>query len=127
MSQNLATSDVPFVGDLGLGTSGEPGTVRSLWKQYTKAVWPHAVRCVRNFMLNTIAEGRNEEDDEANASGPSMTCAATLDDIERVMAGDRQDRKLDGEESQLIKSVGKSTDVAMQVSQWKKYGWHKDN
>ena len=42
-----------------------------------------------------------------------MTCAATLDDIERVMAGDRQDRKLDGEESQLVKSVGKFTDVAM--------------
>ena len=82
LSRKLATSSVPFAGDLGLGCKGEIGTVRTVWKAYTQEVLPHAVRNIRNFMLNSLAEGRNDEDDDETGKGTSMTCVLKMADVD---------------------------------------------
>ena len=100
LSEKRGSSDVPFAGDLGLPTCDSAGTVRTLWKEYLQKVWPHAVRTVSNFMSNSMAGSQRDLEDEGDTRGPAMTCAMTMRDIERVLAGDRDVRKHDTEESQ---------------------------
>ena len=100
LSEKRGSSDVPFAGDLGLPTCDSAGTVRTLWKEYLQNVWPHAVRTVSNFMSNSMAGSQRDLEDEGDTRGPAMTCAMTMRDIERVLAGDRDVRKHDTEVSQ---------------------------
>ncbi len=92
--------DVPFAGYLGLPTCDSAGTVRTLWKEYLQEVWPHAVRTVSNFMSNSMAGSQRDLEDEGDTRGPAMTCAMTLRDIEKVLAGEKDVKKHDAEESQ---------------------------
>ncbi len=100
LSEKLGSADVPFAGKLGLATCDSPGTVRTLWKQYLQEVWHHAVSAVRNFMSNSMARSHRDLEDEGDTRGPAMTCAMTLQDIEKVLAGDKDVKKHDTEESQ---------------------------
>ena len=69
-----ATLDVPFLGHLHYARTDlanmssnveeevldpESGSIRKAWKEYTRQALPHAFTQVRNFMLASIAEGRN--------------------------------------------------------------------
>ena len=95
------------------------GTVRTLWKAYTQEMLPHAVRNIRNFMLNSLAEGRNDENDEDAGKGPSMTCMLTMPDVENVLDGQRSVTAEVDHDLQILKAVDQSTDVAMKICSWK--------
>ena len=99
----LGSCDVPFAGDLGLGTSDSVGTVRAKWKQYLQAVWPHSVRTIRNFVSNSLAESHRDGEDEGDTRGTAMTCVLTLQDVEKVLSGERSVRLSCAEQSQLSK------------------------
>ena len=90
--------EVPFLSDLQY-TQGElvseeprdktsvPGDVRAAWKEYLRGTLPHAYTQIRNFMLASIAEGRNFEDEENSFQrGEAVRCQLTRSDLEQVLA-----------------------------------------
>ena len=82
-------------------------------------VLPHAVRNIRNFMLNSLAEGRNDEDDDETGKGTSMTCVLKMADVDNVLDGQRDVTAQTDPNQQIQKSVDQSTDVAMRICGWK--------
>ena len=49
-----------------------------------------------------MAGSQTDLEDEGGTRGPAMTCAMTLRDIEKVLAGEKDVKKHDTEESQDI-------------------------
>ena len=65
---------------------GENGDLRAAWKEYNKTTLPHAFRQIRNFMLASIAEGRNFEDEEESMKrGDAVRCDLSLADIDKAL------------------------------------------
>ena len=119
LAHKLGNKDVPFAGDLGLDTSDDCGTVRIQWKAYLQNVWPHAVRTVRNFMANCMAENHRDEDEENSKRGTGMICEMTMADVEKVIEGTEELQQPDMEQSQLSKAVAKSTQLAFALCRLK--------
>jgi len=63
------------------------GDVRAAWKEYLRRTLPHAFTQVRNFMLASIAEGRNFEDEEDSFKrGEALRCDLTVSDVNQVLS-----------------------------------------
>ena len=95
------TVDVPFLSDLQFTRAQlqrraqedrtgcdelEIGDIRAAWKDYTRRTLPHAFTQIRNFMLASIAEGRNfEEEEESMKRGGALRCSLSLADVEKAL------------------------------------------
>ena len=75
-----------FLTDLGSSEDEGKASIRSTWKAYIKAALPHALTQIRNFILPTIAEGKNVELDEDTFArkGTSLDCNLTHADVEKA-------------------------------------------
>ena len=99
--ETLATAEVPYLKNLfphsgstsSAGSSADIPTqwkdesdARQGWKHYLANVLPHARRQLGNFMLASIAEGRNHDNEEEGAfrRGATLRCALTPEDIANV-------------------------------------------
>ena len=86
--------DVPYLKDLdrpcGSPNTVEPGEekdFRQAWKSYLQACLPHAKQQIKNFLLASMAEGTNEQDDETanQRKGTSLYCNLTEEDIDKAL------------------------------------------
>ena len=68
--QRRATAEVPFPSNFH---------TRKEWKTYLQQVLPHAVTTVRNFMMNSLAEGTHDDDEDLMPKGTKTTCVYTMD------------------------------------------------
>ena len=130
------TKEVPFLSDLQY-TQAElvleeprdkdstPGDVRAAWKEYLRGTLPHAYTQIRNFMLASIAEGRNFEDEENSFQrGEAVRCPLTRSDLEQVLAfhlpgsntSSAQEGTSAGHESGASQKVWKGAKLAVQLA-----------
>ena len=89
----LGDDDVPYAGTFDAPTATEVGSVRQTWKLYAQQIFPHALRTVRNFIANSWAESHKDADEDDILHGPAMTYAMTMDDVDKVLAADRNKDK----------------------------------
>ena len=96
MLKEFATEEVHLLGDLGAPS------FRHNWKTYLSNVLPTSERQIRNFMLATLAEGRQFDDDEANEGRgrmPGVTCSITPEDVQKMLDDSVQKKSLLSEET----------------------------
>ena len=134
--QQGGTKEVPFLSDLQY-TQAElvleeprdkdsaPGDIRAAWKEYLRGTLPHAYTQIRNFMLASIAEGRNFEDEENSFQrGEAVRCQLTRSDLEQVLAfhwpgshtSSAQERTSAVQESGATQRVWKGAKLAVQLA-----------
>ena len=130
------TAEVPFLRDLQY-TKGEllskdseadpslQPDVRAAWKEYLHRILPHAYTQIRNFMLASIAEGRNFEDEEDSFKrGEAVRCDLTKTDLEHILAfhlpgpstSSAQGGTNTAQESGATQRVWKSANLAVQLA-----------
>ena len=130
------TKEAPFLSDLQY-TQAElvleeprdkdsaPGDIRAAWKEYLRGTLPHAYTQIRNFMLASIAEGRNFEDEENSFQrGEAVRCQLTRSDLEQVLAfhwpgshtSSAQERTSAVQESGATQRVWKGAKLAVQLA-----------
>ena len=115
--EKLATQDVQFPGTVTVPTADSTGTVREVWRAYLNKVWPHSLRTIRNFMANSWAESHKDDEDDEGQQGTALSCAMTLVDVEKVLAGERASKSASVKTATgSMKSVEHSTEVAMRIS-----------
>ena len=102
------------------------GEIRAAWKEYIRQTFPHAFTQVRNFMLASIAEGRNFEDEEENMKrGDAVRCDLTLGDIDKALvfkgigsetSSARDSNPMDSEEQGIANRVWKSARLVVHLA-----------
>ena len=100
--------------------------IRAAWKEYNRETLPHAFRQVRNFMLDSLAEGRNFEDEEESMKrGDTVRCDLYLADIDKALTDHsakpskqnaEKAQACDDDEIGTSSRVWKSTHLAMQLA-----------
>ena len=69
--------------------SKETRNIRHAWKDYLTRVPETAARQIKNFLLATLAEGRNDQQDEEAGAGTkleSVTCHLEACDIDQILS-----------------------------------------
>ena len=66
----------------------ENKNIRQAWKDYLHRVPETAARQIRNFLLATLAEGRNHEDEDAETKikGESVSCDLNAQEVQQILA-----------------------------------------
>ena len=105
--RELETAEVPFLTDLRYtreewtrrSAPGAPEnqsaeavpttTIRRAWKDYLARVPPTSVRLVKNFLMTTMAEGRNVDRDDtaldAAEKMPTITCTLSVEEVSALL------------------------------------------
>ena len=122
--RELETAEVPFLTDLRYtrdewtsrsgprnpedrSAEAVPTTsMRRAWKDYLTRVPPTAVRSVKNFLMTTMAEGRNVDRDDtaldAAEKMPTITCTLTVAEVSALLEAKPPEEDIRGENAQCL-------------------------